>query len=141
MRILFVIIILFLFGCCVDYRMQRTKADKEERAYEVHNLVSLKTNNDKEGQFFLGSGYVNNTLYYHFFYETDKGIKYDYIRASHSNVYIVETDSTPRITKYGLYLTDTTTYYYTDRIQEVSRLVFYIPHGSLKSNFNINEDE
>ena len=62
---------------------QRDKLETEERAYATYDLVALDANEDLNGSyqhaFFVGSGYIGEDLYYHFYYETSKGIKYKLI--------------------------------------------------------------
>jgi hypothetical protein len=58
---------------------------------EYENIYSIRsTNDDIEGHFFLGSGYIDEDTYYMVFVEDEKGIKLDKYDTRYT--YIVEVD-------------------------------------------------
>lgn len=140
------IIVLLLSGITSGFFLAMTFSigiavmDKEERVDSSYELVSLETNEDIHGSysnlFFVGSGYIGEDLYYHFFYKTSKGTKYKKIKAE--NCYIIETDSIPSYTKYALFLKDTDSFFYEVSKPQESRQVLYIPKGTIKANYKVN---
>lgn len=67
------------------------KLEKEYRYVQYENVYSVRgMNDDLDGQFFLGSGYIDEVTYYMVFVEDDKGVKLKKYR--YSNTYIVEVD-------------------------------------------------
>lgn len=114
--------------------------DTEERVIRSYNLVALDTNEDIEGSysnfFFIGSGYIGEELYYHFYYKTSKGIKYKKVRAE--ECYIIETTDKPSYKQYGEFIKDTTAFFYSDGVKEDGRQVLFIPKGTIKSNYKVN---
>jgi hypothetical protein len=106
---------------------------QEVRQYD---LVSFNDSGQLDGRFFLGSGTVNESMYYRFYYEKGKGFNYNKIEAnSVKNIYY---DDDPRIIKYritkkpkGLWSLMTFgfyDYYY----------LIYVPEGSIKRQFNLD---
>lgn len=58
---------------------------------EYENIYSIRsTNDDIEGHFFLGSGYIDEDTYYMVFVEDEKGIKLDKYDTRYT--YIIEVD-------------------------------------------------
>src|SRR5690606_31870528 len=87
--------------------------------------------------FFVGSGYIGEEMYYHFFYETSNGVKYDKIRAD-GKVYIVETNDTPKVVKYYIYFKDKESIFYDSKPRRHTKTVLYIPKGTIKNNYKVN---
>jgi len=114
--------------------------ETEERVKASYDLVSLDANEDINGSFetafFVGSGYIGEDLYYHFYYETSKGIKYVKKRAE--SMYIIETDGNPRYVIYANYIKDETHDYYRENRSRETRRVLYIPKGTIKRNYKVN---
>lgn len=114
--------------------------DTEERVVRSYDLVSLDTNEDIEGSysnfFFIGSGYIGEELYYHFYYKTSKGIKYKKVRAE--ECYIIETTYKPSYKQYGEFIKDTTAFFYSEGSKRDGRQVLFIPKGTVKSNYKVN---
>lgn len=112
----------------------------EERAYASYHLVALDANEDLNGSFqqtfFIGSGYIGEDLYYHFYYDTKNGIKYVKRRAE--SIYIIETDDQPKYVKYGSYISDTSSIFYKPGRRYETRDVLYIPSGTIKKNYKVN---
>jgi hypothetical protein len=146
----FVIVIFTFFGWLVNDThkayIEQENAAKVERVIQEYSLVSLNGTNDLNGEFnqtfFAGHGYIGENLYYHFFYETENGIKYQKQRAdfSYPNIYIKETDSTPRFLVYGEYYQFPEKSDYLDTLLiRKTRQVLEIPKGTLKTNYHINQ--
>jgi hypothetical protein len=114
-----------------------------EKPYLKYSLVSLDANEDVNGSyaqsFFVGSGYIGEDLYYHFFYNTSKGIKYEKRRAE--RVYIIETDTiVPSYIEYGYFFLekDSLEIGYYPEMRSRSRDVLYIPEGTIKRDYKVN---
>lgn len=125
---------------CIVSGIGENSLDREERVVSSYNLVALDTNEDMQGSyssmFFVGSGHIGEEMYYHFYYETPKGIKYNKIRAE--DCYIIETSDKPSYKKYGEFIKDTTAFFYDEGCQKDGRKVLYIPKGTIKSNYKVN---
>lgn len=119
----------------------QTQLEIEERVGSSYNLVALDTDKETVGSyssiFFVGSGYIGEEMYYHFFYETSNGVKYDKIRAE-GKVYIVETNDTPKVVKYYEYYKDKESIFYDSESQRHIKTVLYIPKGTIKNNYKVN---
>ena len=118
----------------------RGSLETEERVYKSYNLVALDTNEDINGSynsiFFVGSGHIGEELYYHFYYNTPNGIKYNKVRAEYC--YIIETGEKPSYKIYGEYYKKVESVFYEPDIVEETREVLYIPKGTIKANYKVN---
>lgn len=110
--------------------------EREERIMYSVDLITLDTNEDIRGTFFVGSGQIGEEMYYHFYYKTLKGIKYK--RVLSEDCYIIETDEKPSYKKYGQFIKDTTAFFYTSGSKGDGRQVLFIPKGTIKSNYKVN---
>lgn len=119
----------------------KAQLETEERVRSSYNLVALDTDKETVGShssiFFVGSGYIGEEMYYHFFYETSNGVKYDKIRAN-GKVYIVETNDTPKVVKYYKYYKDKESIFYDSEPRGHIKTVLYIPKGTIKNNYKVN---
>lgn len=124
--------IILIFGQC--------GLEQEERLTASYNLVALDTKENIQGSysnlFFVGSGYIGEELYYHFYYETINGIKYEKLAAK--NCYIIETKEKPSYKKYGMYYKDKESIFYHSNEQSEGKQVLYIPKGTIKTSYKVN---
>lgn len=93
------------FALCVFRAAAVTTTDATAKVATVE-LVALQDNSATTGQFFLGSGSVDNKAYYAFYYKTPNGFKYETLDAESAAhpVYIKYLNSnteSPRIDRYG----------------------------------------
>lgn len=79
-----IVLILTIIGIChyPGYQMS-------SRTHIV-DIMSISRGSSVEGHFALGSGTIEETSYYFYYYETDKGIKLGKVEAD--DTYIIETD-------------------------------------------------
>lgn len=128
-----------IFGGFINF-IGRMTLETENKIHKSYELVALDTNEDINGSysnfFFVGSGYIGEDIYYHFYYKTSNGIKYDKIRAE--NCYIVEMDDTPSYKVHGEYYKDTSSVFYDKDLIRETKKVLYIPKGTIKSNYKVN---
>lgn len=111
-----------------------------EKISKSYDLVSLDTTKDINGNyqsaFFVGSGFIGEEMYYHFYYKTRSGIKYEKLRAQ--ECFIVETNDKPTFKKFGRYYKNNGSIFYDPfEIQETKK-VLYIPKGTIKNNYKVN---
>lgn len=111
-------------------------ADEEYYEYQVEDveIYSLRTSNDLNGTFVLGTGTVSTTTKYYVVIKTDIGYKIKDINASEA--YILYTKDQPHLEIYShkdyktskarWFTTGATTYY-----------KIYIPEGSIIENYEI----
>jgi hypothetical protein len=148
LKILFIVAILSFPASVMFKSIQKTEARKSyetvDMAYEIYNLVSLDGSKDVNGRhtqgFFVGAGFVSEDLYYHFFYETPQGIKYDKRQADdmYPYIYIIERDGPPQYVRYGKFYSDEREKYYTPEMIKSTRDVLYIPKGTINRNYKVN---
>lgn len=118
----------------------RSSLEKEERVSQKYDLVALDTNEDMHGSydnfFFVGSGYIGEDIYYHFYYSTKNGVKYKKVRAE--NCFIIETSESPRYEVYGKYYKKSGSIFYQTDLVDNTKEVLYIPKGTIKNNYKVN---
>lgn len=118
----------------------RGTLEREERVTQSYELVALDTNEDihrsYSNLFFVGSGYIGEDMYYHFYCGTSQGIKYKKVRADYC--YIIESDEKPSYKIYGQYLKETESVFYDSDLIRETKEVLYIPKGTIKSNYKVN---
>ena len=134
---LFASTMVFMVCALISYYIG-SELPEEENVMQVissKNIVALKDNSYGKGRIFLGSGTINDELYYTYLVDEDHGIKPDTVRAS--DAFIVISDGTPRIefvssvgfkkkSRY-IYATPSKGYW-----------IFYIPEGSVDYTYNID---
>ena len=90
----------------------------------IVDIMSISRGSSVEGHFVLGTGAIEETNYYFYYYETDKGIKLGKIPAD--KTYIIETDkfvpSIYEITEANTILTYNTLYVPIGTVMTVYRL-------------------
>lgn len=79
-----VVLVLTIVGIC-HYPEYQTPSKTH-----IVDIMSISRGSSVEGHFTLGSGTIEETSYYFYYYETDKGIKLGKVEAN--DTYIVETD-------------------------------------------------
>lgn len=92
-----------------------------------YDLVSLSSNSAYNGQFFLGTGRVENELQGTFAYKQDNIIRLKTVPISEGDQFIYTSES-PKVI---IYIRDKKLW------KTTSYCKFYIPEGSIKQNFNI----
>lgn len=123
-------IVIIVFG------RDSSRADTYEKQYQTIPLITLDTRDNIEGSFFLGSGYISGSLYYHYYYMTKDGAKYERVRAEEA--FIKEYDGTPKIVKYGMFERDSTSIFYKEGLTDETKSILYIPKGTIKTDFKVN---
>ncbi len=164
-------VVLFVMGICVGslytitnkYETEQIKS-QETSVIETTNLIALSDNNITNGNFFLGSGSINNSTYYFYYSETEHGLKLKKLNADLDKTYIkycsendkprIETENERIIYEYvlkekpnfwsfdvfsyGHYLK----YEIGDVVEENEfneiRHIIYVPEGSIKTDFSID---
>ena len=137
---------------------------QETSVIETIDLVALSDNNLTNGNFFLGSGSVNNSTYYFYYSETEHGLKLNKLNADFDDVYIkyCSENDKPRIEKEnakttyeyslrnkpGFWNLDIYSYWYyynyknddivEEKEHEEIRYLIYVPEGSIKTDFTID---
>lgn len=121
------------------FLIPNTFIPKEEKEYSSvsHKIVAFKDNKGSRGSFLLGSGYIEDELYYYYFEETSDGLKKKKLRAS--DCYI-KYDNKPRVIEYT-HTGYKKVYHYIYATPEVihgTYYVIYVPKGSITNEFNID---
>ena len=129
---------LIFLGCliCADVAGDCIQeSDQEVKLVNTTNIIALKDSAGNSGSFFLGSGYIDDDLYYYYAAETERGYKVDKIKAS--NCYTRYSDDTPRIEEYKA-VGFKNWYDYIYAMPSVSYKVVYIPEGSITNVFEVD---
>ena len=101
-----------------------------------YEIVALQDNLGLQGQFFLGSGYVDDELSYTYMhYVEDRGYKVETVDAS--NAYVEFTDKQPYVSLVRYQFKDAWRNYFTVPYNSGDAF-FYVPEGSILQNYNID---
>jgi len=124
--IIILIIISITFGCSpqkiYDYK------------WKITPIYSLSLSSNIEGNFILGSGFVNEVVYYYYYRQEEDGKVLDSIRADY--VIIIENDSEmPSLREHYCpnYPCDNSKHPYYDRL--------YVPTNTIKTNFDLDTNK
>ena len=101
-----------------------------------HKIVALQDNFGLEGNFFLGSGYVDDELSYTYMHYVE-GCGYKAETVDASNAYIEFTDEQPYVSIVRYQFKDGWRNYFTIPYNSGDAF-FYIPEGSILQNYNID---
>ena len=94
---------------------------------KIADILSISRENEIEGHFTLGCGYVKEEQYYFYYYPTEKGIKLGKVKTEVS--YIIETtEYTPSIYEIKEPKTFENEIYYS----------IYVPVGTIVTNYVLN---
>lgn len=102
-------------------------------------IVSVSLDNDIEGDFCIGTGYIKDTLYYYYAYVTsDGGYKIDKVPVNSTTVYYVEDDFKVVIYDYE-YPDNKTTRYWGCAGDKIDRHSYkmYVPEGTIVEEYSI----
>lgn len=124
-------IILFMPVQFIDFKTEGVKIDEIP-------IVSLKDNSNSEGEFFLGSGKVEDIDYYYYMTQTEKGLKMD--KKETDSSYINEVDSEEyKVEIYELELKSKFVKFMFELIlEEQYEYIFHIPKDSVDKSFNVD---
>ena len=99
-------------------------------------IIALKDNQNANGSFYIGSGYVDEDLYYYYAIETEFGYKTEKIRAD--NVYIKYTDGEAHIEKHeGAFANESLSFWIGACICD-DRYIIYCPEGTITNEFDVD---
>jgi hypothetical protein len=110
--------------------------DKCEYSTTDTPIISLRTDAAADGAFFLGTGRVDNDIYYYYMAETDAGYQMNKVRAS--RVYVRESNEVPphlsvmRCTGF-IHWYD----YLLNVPGNVVQIVLYVPENTIYQHFEI----
>jgi|TARA_R110000850_G_C9969713_1_gene465092 hypothetical protein len=131
-----IILLLFIagglsFGYCTYF--EDTQRDVEEHDWYIHSL-----GNDKymKGDFFLGSGTIEDTDYYFFYVRTQKGMSR--IKRRVNDCYIIETDSRrPEIVGLRTVYDDEDKFFKVWFDDSILEYKIYVPKGTIIRDFKV----
>lgn len=108
-----------------------------EHKYE-HIIVSMKDNSSVNGSFFLGSGTFKDEPTFSYYYEKDGYYKLENVPSENSKIYYTNVNNRVVCTYYTI---DGFYQWLSIPIVKYSRSYeFYIPSGSIKTNFNLDAE-
>lgn len=119
------ILLCFPLIVCLVCGIVKTISLNTEYNKLIHNIVSIRYQNETSGNFFLGYGDVENTMYYYYCYDTPYGYTLGKVEAN--GTYIIEDDTiTPSL------------YKIKEKGETIARHVFYVPIGTIRVYYSIN---
>ena len=79
-------------------------------------------------------------MYYHFFYDTEHGIRYQKERAAQKNFYLKEINGKPTYKRYGTFYKKEhkNSIFYEPYVVERTKDVLEIPKGTVKTHYKVN---
>ena len=111
-------------------------ADKCEYSTTDTPIISLRTDAAANGSFFLGTGRVDNDIYYYYMAETDKGYQMGKVRAS--RVYVRESNEVPPHIAVIKCTGFVNWYDYLLNIPgHTAQIVLYVPENTIYQHFEI----
>lgn len=100
-------------------------------------LATLQDNSQTTGRFFLGSGFVNGTMKYVFYYKD--GESYAMHMVSYSSAEIIITDQKPYIKQISYEKTnDFINYFALDLETPQTDFYFYVPTGTISNSYTLD---
>ncbi len=106
-----------------------------ETVKETNKIVSISSESQLSGNFFLGIGKVEDKTYY-FVFEYHENIGYQMTRYDYKRVYIVESNETPRIEKIKSKPADV--FRYISFLEDEFYYKVYVPYGSIVYYYDVN---
>jgi hypothetical protein len=103
------------------------------------DIVSLQDNSNTKGTFFLGSGQINGSMKYVFYYESDTGL-YRMCQIDYNLTEIKYTKEKPKviITEYRKKDTFKNKFTIFSFHQPDNTYVIEVPEGTIKNNYNLD---
>jgi len=104
---------------------------------DTYKIVNLQDNSATQGQFFLGSGYIDGTIKYAFYYKTDNEEGYKLKVINSSNVIIKYSDTVKCLRHRQVKEDSFINWFAFDDLSDELYMTFeiYIPKNSIKQNF------
>jgi hypothetical protein len=100
-------------------------------------LEAIGDNQSTSGDFFLGTGLVEYTMYYHYYYKTKTGFKYGKIKAE--EVTLIYSNSHPSIEKIYRYEdANDWRHEFSITTNNLVKTNIYIPESSITSNYKFD---
>ena len=131
----------FIIGVFLSIMLPANMIEKTE----TYNLVCLQDNNTISGNFFIGSGTINGTSMYSFYYQSDidpitnKPMYKRMNIETYRDISITYTDDSPRIVKYEWIKSDKFINHFAfDLAVPNDSYVFYIPDGSILNEYKLD---
>lgn len=124
-----------IFGALV-FHIDANKSSVEYTHYLY--IHSLKNKSEVSGDFFLGSGSIENKEYYYFYYKSSLGFKRDKVLVSETS--IVETDDkNPEIVRgEQCYDQNTLIKWQCGEVESQRyKYIMYVPKGTIIKEFNV----
>lgn len=126
-----------LVGICLGFLISMSIPSKLENKVTTYNIESLQDNSSVSGQFFLGSGIINGTMKYVFYYETDDNT-YKMKELPHRNVSIKYTDEQPYYEKWEKVKTKDMINMFSIQLHKDIKYIIYVPKGTVQHNYNLD---
>lgn len=124
----------FLIALVISMMWSEKPVEKESS--NEYDIVALQDNLGAAGNFFLGSGYIDNELSYTYMHYVEGcGYKAETVEAS--NVYVEFTDEQPYVSVVKYRFKDNWRNYITIPYNSED-IFFYVPEGSILQNYNID---
>ena len=107
-------------------------SETEMKLNETLELQSFKDGSSINGSFFLGTGSIDGTMKYTFYYKTEGGFKMKQL--NYDNVIVKYSDEAPKVEEYKSRQTNASINKYSFDLKDKEYIV-YVPEGTVKNNY------
>ena len=111
---------------------------KTKTVMESYKIVSLQDNNSSEGNFFLGSGYMDGKIKYAFYYQKDDGYKLKTVDSENTTIRYSDNIKCERYKQAEV--KSFINYFAIDDLssESNSEYIIYVPKGTIKENYSLD---
>ena len=101
-----------------------------------HEIVTLQDSNSTSGDFFLGTGYVNEEMQYIYYRKDGNGYKMEQIKARDAR--IEYTEKTPKVIKQEKEATDAFWNKFKINWDDEPTYIIQVPKGTIKQDYSLD---
>jgi hypothetical protein len=110
---------------------------KFETTIKTYEIETLQDNSVTKGRFFIGSGRVDGSFKYTFYYFFQGGYKLKEL--DHDRVIIKYNKTNPKVVEYDRHLTDDLVNdFVMSHDNETKSYVIYVPKGTIRQDYNLD---
>jgi len=126
----------FLLSALTSFAISLLIPTKTEIVKSTFELESLQDGSKINGQFFLGSGYINERMKYSFYISEKDGYKLYSIEAS--NAHVRYTNEKPKLEMFDEVVTDDFVNNFSLKSELNTNYIIYVPKGSILQNYTLD---
>lgn len=126
-----------VIGGIIGFVISYSLPSKREIVKTTYILESFEDNHSTDGNFFIGSGIIEEKTKYVFYYKKDDFYKLEMIDNENSYIKYIKDSSKPRVEEFKT--TDTKCFrnYFAFDSDEY-KYIIYVPKGTIKQNYSLD---